>query len=90
MAYVFRLLVVMPKGVPTPKHPKIPHVNTLAGIRSKHGPFSSHMPTLWMVLGANMGPLSDFVDVKHHVEFCEGIEWLHLSFLKWNPIHQQE
>jgi hypothetical protein len=48
------------------------------------------MPTLWMVLGANMGPLSDFVDVKHHVEFCEGIEWIHLSFLKWNPIHQQE
>ncbi len=37
-----------------------------------------------------MGPLSDFVDVKHHVEFCEGIEWLHLSFSKWNPIHQQE
>jgi hypothetical protein len=24
------------------------------------------------------------------VEFCEGIEWIHLSFLKWNPIHQQE
>jgi len=38
------------------------------------------MPTLWMVLRIlSMGPLSDFVDVKHHVEFCEGIEWLHLS-----------
>jgi len=35
-------------------------------------------------------PLSEFVDVKHHVEFCEGIEWLHLSFSKWNPIHYQE